>query len=124
MRLLLDTHALIWALEGNKKLSAVARAAMRDPANAVLVSAVSAWEIVIKMGLKRLEVPADLVEAIDDAGFTRRSLGFPEAKRLSSLPYHHHDPFDRMLIAHALEEGASLVTQDGQIAKYNVAIVW
>ncbi len=124
MKLLLDTHALIWALEGSKKLSEVARAAMVDTANEVLVSAVSAWEIAIKMGLKRLEVPADLIEAIDDAGFTRRSLGFGEAKRLGSLPYHHHDPFDRMLIAHALEEGASLVTQDGQIARYNVAIVW
>ena len=124
MKLLLDTHALIWALEGSKKLSKVARAAIGDTANVVLVSAVSGWEIAIKMGLKRLEVPADLIEAIDDAGFTRRSLGFLEAKRLGSLPYHHHDPFDRMLVAHALEESASLVTQDGQIARYNVAIVW
>ncbi|MDP9036668.1 MAG: type II toxin-antitoxin system VapC family toxin [Myxococcota bacterium] len=124
MKLLLDTHALIWALEGSRRLSAVARAMLENTDNLVLVSAVSAWEIAIKTALKRLEVPGDLIEAIDDAGFLRRPLGFLEAKRLAALPHHHQDPFDRMLIAHALEEGASLVTHDEQIAKYNVAIVW
>ncbi len=64
------------------------------------------------------------MEAVDEAGFVRRNLGFAEARRLESLPHHHSDPFDRMLIAHALEEGAALCTRKAQIGSYGVPIVW
>jgi PIN domain nuclease of toxin-antitoxin system len=124
VRVLLDTHALIWALEGSRKLSKLARGTIESPQNEVLVSAVSAWEIAIKKALGRLHVPDDLIEAIDAAGFTRRALGFAEARRLESLPALHSDPFDRMLVAHALEEGAAIVTRDAAIARYAVKTVW
>jgi PIN domain nuclease of toxin-antitoxin system len=124
VRLLLDTHALLWALEGSRRLSRAARSAIEDPANEVLVSAVSAWEIASKKAMGRLSVPGDLIEAIDEAGFVRRSLGFAEARRLADLPGHHNDPFDRMLVAHALEEGSAIVTKDVQIARYPVATFW
>jgi PIN domain nuclease of toxin-antitoxin system len=121
---MLDTHALIWALEASPRLSKTARSLIQDPSNEILVSAVSALEIAIKKALGRLQVPDDLVEAVDEAGFLRRNLGFAEARRLESLPHHHSDPFDRMLIAHALEEGAALCTRDAQIGSYRVPIVW
>jgi PIN domain nuclease of toxin-antitoxin system len=121
---MLDTHALIWALEGSPRLSKVARRAVEDTGNEVLVSAASAWEIAIKKSLGRLKVPDDLVEATDEAGFLRRGLGFREASRLETLPRHHGDPFDRMLIAHAMEEGAAIVTRDPEIGKYHVQVVW
>jgi PIN domain nuclease of toxin-antitoxin system len=124
LKLLLDTHALLWALEGGARLSHAARLAIRDGENDVLVSAASAWEIAIKKALGRLQVPDHLAEVVDRAGFTRRPLGFAEARRLETLPLLHGDPFDRMLIAHALEEGAALVTRDAQIARYRVPIVW
>jgi PIN domain nuclease of toxin-antitoxin system len=121
---LLDTHALIWALEGSSKLSKPARRVIESARNEVLVSAVSAWEIAVKQAIGRLKVPGDLQEAVDAAGFTRKSIGFAEASRLSTLPLIHGDPFDRMLVAHALEEGAAIVTRDEQIAKYPVRVVW
>ena len=121
---MLDTHALIWALEGSSRLSKTARRAIEDADNEILVSAVSAWEIAIKRATGRLSVPDDLVEAIDEAGFVRRPLGFPEASRLRRLPDHHADPFDRMLICHALEEHCAIVTRDPQIARYSVVTLW
>ena len=124
MRLMLDTHALIWALEGSRRLSKAARRAIEKPDNEILVSAVSAWEIAIKKAMGKLQVPDDLVEAIDDAGFLRKPLGFAEAKRLQKLPAHHTDPFDRMLICHAMEESCAIVTKDAQIARYAVETLW
>jgi PIN domain nuclease of toxin-antitoxin system len=124
LRLMLDTHALIWALEGGSKLSKPARRAIEDASNEVFVSATSAWEIAIKSAMGRLEVPRDLTRAVLSAGFTPRPLGFAEAERLRKLPDHHRDPFDRMLVAHALEERCSLVTKDPFIALYAVEILW
>ena len=124
MRALLDTHALIWALEGSSKLSKSARRVIEDPQNEIIISAASAWEIAVKKAMGRLAVPDNLLEVVDAAGFTRRSLGFAEAHRLESLPHLHSDPFDRMLIAHALEEGAVIVTRDAEIARYPVQTIW
>ncbi len=124
LRLLLDTHSLIWALEGCPRLSQTARQAIEDLDNEILVSAVSAWEIAIKTSLGRLRTPGNLIEAIDHAGFVRRNIGFAEAKQLETLPWHHKDPFDRMLVAQALEEGIPIVTCDRQIARYQVQILW
>jgi len=90
----------------------------------VLVSAASAWEIAVKRAIGRLQVPGDLQEAIDAAGFARKPIGFAEASRLSTLPLIHGDPFDRMLVVHALEEGAAIVTRNEQIAKYSVRVIW
>jgi PIN domain nuclease of toxin-antitoxin system len=124
VKLMLDTHALIWALEGSPRLSKAARKAIETSANEVLVSAASAWEIAIKKSMGRLSVPDDLIEAVDEAGFVRRPLGFEAAQQLELLPNHHDDPFDRMLIAHALVEHCTLVTKDEQIARYPVTTLW
>lgn len=124
MRLLLDTHALIWALEGNRNLSVRARNAVADLQNEVLVSAVSAWEIAIKKTLGRLKAPADLSDAVEEAGFVRRLVGFQDAAQLESLPAIHGDPFDRMLVAQAMVEGIPIVTKDPAIARYGVQTFW
>ena len=124
MIVLLDTHALIWALENNPRLSAVARRAIEDPDNVVMVSVVSAWEMAIKQRLGRLDVPSDLEAAIADLRFTPRLVTFADVQRLGSLPYHHRDPFDRMLVAQALEDGIPIVTTDAQLAAYQIQVVW
>ena len=124
MILLLDTHTLIWALEDSPRLSPLARAAIVDRDNQVLVSIVSGWEIAIKRSLGRLEAPDDLEPVIDAAGFTRRPITFADVRRLGSLPAHHRDPFDRMLVAQALEDGIPLVTCDPQMARYQIQVIW
>ena len=122
--LLLDTHALIWSLEDSPRLSPTARSAIEDGGNVVLASAASAWEIAIKKTLGRLEAPDDLEHAIEDAGFTARPITFADVHRMTSLPDHHRDPFDRMLVAQALVEGVPIVSCDPQIARYQIQIIW
>jgi PIN domain nuclease of toxin-antitoxin system len=122
--LLLDTHALLWALAGSRRLSPTARGAILDPQNEVLVSAVSGWEISIKKAIGRLAAPDDLPAAIAAAGLRERPITLTDTARLEQLPDHHRDPFDRMLIAQALVDGTPIVTADPQIARYPVAVLW
>jgi PIN domain nuclease of toxin-antitoxin system len=124
LKLLLDTHAVIWALEDSPRLSRRARSSVEDARNEVIVSAASAIEIAIKIALGRLRAPEDLAAACEDAGFVRKGLGFDEAAVLRSLPWHHRDPFDRLLIAHAIAERATLVTRDRELAAYGVSVLW
>lgn len=124
MRLLLDTHALIWALEDSVRLSARARELIVDVENQILVSATSAVEIAIKRSMQRLEVPDDLRLAVETAGFIPITIDFATAERLASLPLHHRDPFDRLLIAQALAEGVPIVTRDPAFAAYAVTTIW
>lgn len=124
MIVLLDTHVLIWALEDSDQLSSAARALLEDAGTLVLVSAVSAWEIAIKQANGRLDAPDDLELVIEAAGFTKRPVTFADARRLRTLPPHHHDPFDRMLVAQALEDGVSIVSRDPEIAKYPAHVIW
>lgn len=99
MRVLLDTHALLWALDGSENLSQLARHAILTLENEVLVSSVSGWEIAIKRALGKLDAPRELGAAIDDAGFVRRLIRFEDCENLAALPSHHRDPFYRMLVA-------------------------
>lgn len=124
MRVLLDTHAVLWALEGGDRLSSKAREVIESEANEVLVSVVSAWEIAVKRALGRLTAPDDLPEAIADAGFLQRLVRFPDCTRLASLPTLHRDPFDRMLVSQALEDGIPLVTKDETIMRYSLQTIW
>ncbi|MFW5740891.1 MAG: type II toxin-antitoxin system VapC family toxin [Myxococcota bacterium] len=124
MKVLLDTHALVWALEGGDKLSPKARQLIESEANEVLASVVSGWEIAVKRALGKLRVPAGLSEAISDAGFIQRLVRFPDCERLASLPPIHRDPFDRMLVCQALEDGIPLVTRDEVIARYPLQTIW
>lgn len=124
MIVLLDTHALIWSLEDSERLSSVARAVIVDPQNLVLASAVSGWEIAIKQANGRLDAPDDLEVAIRAAGFERRTITFADARRVRSLPQLHRDPFDRMLVAQALEDRIAVITRDPEIARYPVDVIW
>ena len=101
MRLLLDTSALLLALSEPERLSSDARAGIEDPGSTVLVSAASVWEIAIKRTLGKLEAPETVVGAVPDAGFETLDITPGHAERAGSLPPHHRDPFDRMLVAQA-----------------------
>jgi PIN domain nuclease of toxin-antitoxin system len=124
VRVLLDTHALIWSLEGKGGLSPAARRIIEDEANDVLVSVVSAWEISVKTALGKLTTPRNLEDAISEAGFIQRPIRFADCDRFATLPPIHRDPFDRMLISQALEDGIPLVTKDALVARYPLQTIW
>ena len=123
MRLLLDTHAFIWWVGGERDLGQRAREAITDPANAVYVSAATAWEIAIKRAKGTLEAPTDVRPAIASSRFTELPIDAGHAVAAGALPAHHRDPFDRMLVAQAQLESMSLVTADPVLAQYEVEIV-
>lgn len=122
MRLLLDTHALLWWL-ADEELSPAAREAIADSASVVAVSAASAWEISIKKTLGKLAAPDDLEEQVGSGGFTPLPITIAHGLAAGVLPRHHDDPFDRMLIAQAITEGLTIVTRDKQFDQYRVAIL-
>ena len=123
MNLLLDTHALIWALENNPTLSTPARNAIIEGKNLVFISSATVWEMSIKQSQGKLETPDNLQEEIDLHRFTQLSINFQHADLAGKLPNIHKDPFDRMLIAQAMIEKLTLVTRDKLIAQYDVAII-
>lgn len=123
MRLLLDTHVVLWWLDDPNQLSEDAREAIAEPANDVFVSAVTAWEIAIKRSLGKLSAPAGIATAIIDAGFEELPVSFQHAWAVESLPLHHRDPFDRMLIAQAIEENCTLVSRDAAISAYGIPLL-
>jgi len=121
VRLLLDTHALLWWLADDVSLAPAAREAISTPDALVAVSAASAWEISIKKALGKLEAPSDLDTQIVHHQFTPLAITIAHALAAGSLPGHHHDPFDRMLVAQAQAEGLTIVTRDPRLALYGVA---
>lgn len=123
MRLLLDTHALLWALAEPRELATSARDAIEDGRNEVLVSAVSAWEIAIKRTLGRLDAPEELVGAMHEAAFAPLAITVEHALVAGVLPLHHRDPFDRMLVAQAIVEGLTIVTRDTRFSSYGVPLL-
>lgn len=123
MKLLLDTHAFLWWRLDSRRLGRDARRAIRG-ADLVWVSAATAWEVAIKQSLGRIQLEEAFAVMVEDSGFDELPISFAHAERLQALPVHRTDPFDRMLVAQALEEGATLVTHDRQIGVYDVPIVW
>jgi PIN domain nuclease of toxin-antitoxin system len=119
---LLDTHALLWWL-ADEGLTDRTRDAIADPANLIMVSAASAWEISIKKALGKLSVPDDLERQVDESGFAALPISIAHGLAAGQLPRHHDDPFDRMLIAQACAEGLTIVTHDKRFSDYNVAIL-
>ncbi|TPW20854.1 MAG: hypothetical protein FD126_1270 [Elusimicrobia bacterium] len=122
MRLLLDTHILLWALGEPKKLSRQTRARLEDPEVEVLFSAASIWEIAIKAQLNRASFavrPAEVADAAVASGFTELPVRAEAAALVARLPMHHRDPFDRLLIAQAMAEPAKFCTVDGALAPYS-----
>src|SRR5690348_1123781 len=122
MRLLLDTHVLLWWL-ADRPLSTQAYQAIADPANDVAVSAVTAWEISIKKALGKLHAPDDLPAQLEDCGFSALPISIEHAMVAGALPRHHDDPFGRMLVAQARAEDLTLVTRDERIADYGVHVL-
>jgi PIN domain nuclease of toxin-antitoxin system len=121
VRLLLDTHVLIW-WDAGEGLSEDAVDAIRE-ADQVYVSAVTGWEIAIKTSLGRLETTRNVVDAVTESGFEELPVRLTHALAIESLPWHHRDPFDRMLVAQAREEGLVLVSRDEIIPQYDVRLL-
>jgi PIN domain nuclease of toxin-antitoxin system len=127
MNLLLDTHALIWFLEGRLELSAPARAAIESPIPIKWVSMASLWEIAVKVNVGKLTLLrpfAELEEKIANNGFQVLPVEFVHTLRYLSLPLHHRDPFDRLLIAQAMSNGLTVITRDSQFKSYAVPVIW
>ncbi len=128
MKLLLDTCAFLWAIEGGGALSERARAALVDPENDVFLSAASAWEIAVKHALGRLPLPEPPDRYIPEQRRVRGIAALPidedAALQLVRLPPLHRDPFDRMLVCQALAGALTVVTPDVEIARYPVRILW
>jgi PIN domain nuclease of toxin-antitoxin system len=121
MRLLLDTHVLLWAVASSRRLSKDARRLIEDPENDVFYSAASLWEIAIKSGLRRSDFRVDLEAihtALPETGLVEAPIRAVHAVAVTKLPRIHRDPFDRMLVAQALTEPMVLVTNDAILAKY------
>jgi PIN domain nuclease of toxin-antitoxin system len=121
MKLLLDTHLLLWAAGSPDQLSVVARPLLENPSNELLFSAASLWEIAIKSGLGRSDFQVDarvLRRGLLDNGYQELAITAEHAVSIDSLPPIHKDPFDRILVAQAIVEGITLLTADALVAKY------
>lgn len=123
MKLLLDTHVLLWWLADDALLQPSARDLVIKGDTEVWVSAATAWEISIKQALGKLSLPGDLAEALAVNRFRPLAISVEHALRAGALPRHHDDPFDRMLIAQAQVEGLTLVTHDERIPRYEVSLL-
>ncbi|MBB1246637.1 MULTISPECIES: type II toxin-antitoxin system VapC family toxin [Streptomyces] len=122
MRLLLDTHVVLWWLDDSAELSDEVKELL-DTAPAVYLSAVSPWEIAIKQSLGKLAGPDDLAERARDSQFSPLAITAGHAVRAGRLPLIHRDPFDRVLVAQAQTEGLTLVTRDKYIPQYDVRVM-
>jgi PIN domain nuclease of toxin-antitoxin system len=128
VRLLLDTHTLLWWLDGDRRLSARGRRLIADKTTEVLVSAASAWEIAIKAAAGKLpgalDVAADISGCLESQGFRPLEITVVHAQRAGGLPPLHRDPFDRMLVAQALVEGLPLLSNDAVFDAYAIRRIW
>jgi PIN domain nuclease of toxin-antitoxin system len=123
-RFLVDTHALLWWLADDTALSGRARETIAAPGNTVLASAVCVWEIAIKRSLGKVRAPDGLVDHIADAGFEWLPIRAEHAWRVHELPYHHRDPFDRLLVAQAVCEQVPIISRDPNLAAYGITVHW
>jgi PIN domain nuclease of toxin-antitoxin system len=123
MKLLLDTHVFLWWLSDPNLLTPVASNAISDPKNEVFVSIITLWEIAIKRVIGKLTAPIDLELDVSRAGFKLLPMEVAHIVATESLPVHHGDPFDRILVAQAMAIGATLVSRDPKMALYSVPII-
>ena len=128
MNVLLDTHTFWWLIHDDPQLSAKAREIIANPSNSILCSDITAWEIAIKASLERMSVP----EAVDSwfmrhikaSGLTHAPIGLQAIARVRDLPWHHKDPFDRLLTATALRDNLTLLSRDEVFDRYGVNRIW
>ncbi len=123
MKLLLDTHVVLWWRADSAQLTREARRTIAS-AEEILVSAASGWEVAIKVGVGKLRVADSFAWMVSESGFTELPVNLGHTERVTMLPRHHRDPFDRMLVAQAQTEGATLVTHDRQFTPYDVPVIW
>lgn len=123
MGYLLDTHFFLWWLEDDKRLQKRTRNVITDSRNQIFVSVVSAWEISVKRNIGKLSLRSTIQECFEKSGFTVLNITLHHIFTLDTLPNHHKDPFDRMLIAQTHVEHLTLVTDDAKIKKYDVKIL-
>lgn len=128
MRVLADTHAPLWFLAGDSRMSERARELIESAENEGLVSIASVWEIAIKASLGRVELGRSFAEfvanQVENNGFAVLPLTVGHLSKLTELPFHHRDPFDRLLVAQALAEGTPLISSDAAFHSYHVDVLW
>ena len=122
MTLLLDTHVFLWWRANDPRVAAVRRSI--SSARTVMVSAASAWEAAIKQATGKLRLDHPFEWMVEDSGFSGLPVTLSHATQVVTLPGHHRDPFDRMLIAQAMREGATIVTHDPLFQPYDIPIIW
>lgn len=124
MKLILDTHAALWWLSGDERFGATAEEQITDATNQVVLSAAVVWEISIKRSLGKLQAPDDMTPTFIGAGAQPLPVTLDHAAAVEHLPWHHRDPFDRLLIAQATAERATLVSADEALHAYHVPVIW
>jgi PIN domain nuclease of toxin-antitoxin system len=128
VKLLLDTHAFLWWVEGTPTLGRRARAAVANPDNDVFISMASCWELAIKLSLGKLRLSQRLDRFIPDQltvnGFSLLAVELRHVVGVADLPFHHRDPFDRLLAAQALQEQLTIVSNDRVFRRYGVTVIW
>lgn len=128
MRLLIDTHVLLWVVAGDSRLSAAARSAYQDRSNELFLSASSYWEIAIKISINKLTLPTDWQSALDEEirriGIRWLSITKEHCQAVAAIAWHHRDPFGRMLIAQASVENLAIVTGDSHFPPYGLPLIW
>ena len=128
MNVLLDTHAFLWAITGDKRLSETARKTFLDPRNRLFFSAVSMWEICIKISLGKLSLKRGWLKKIQNEMSINAvqwlPVEMPHCAELTKLPFHHRDPFDRMLIAQARVEDLQVLSRDVRLSDYDIERLW
>jgi PIN domain nuclease of toxin-antitoxin system len=123
MKLLLDTHILIWWLSQDRRLSQLETDIITNPDNLIFVSAATAWEIAVKKMIGKLEAPDDLPAALAANNFLELPITIDHSQKLYQLPLHHHDPFDRIMVAQAISEDLIFMTRDAKIALYEIRTI-
>lgn len=123
LRLLLDTHVVVWVLSDPNRLTAKTRTAIETEENEIFVSVVSPWELAIKGPREGLHLPDDLEAQVDQRGFDLLPVLFRHTEPIGSMPYHHRDPFDRMLVAQAVVDSLTIVTADRKLTNYQVSLL-
>lgn len=128
MKLLLDTHALIWFISGDKRLGEQAREAFLNQDNKLFFSKASLWEMTIKISLGKLVLADHWITAIEKEmisnGIQWLEIEIDHCKILADLPFHHRDPFDRLIISQAMSESMSIISIDNQFWQYPPKIIW
>ncbi len=122
--LLVDSHALLWWQSDDSRLGAGARQAIESAGGGLYFSAVSVWELAIKKGLGKLDLPEPFLDVLVEEGFRELPVSATHGLLAGALPPHHSDPFDRMIVAQAQSEGLTVVTRDTRIAAYDVPVLW